>query len=174
MTAETATGISTWDATPPRRPGLGDVNGAAMRFRGEGPFDPRRVPMGNDQNGRALMLLGYAQVVRSGRQTLSFSVFHNDGGHATIAGATPGSTAPTINLMRTPGGAGSGDLFLWWAANAFPPHTVRPRARINSNVPGCICADWYTDIGSGHSGIRVVTQAPGGAPTDMTFTVDIE
>ena len=172
MTGETATGISAWDAQPPYRPGLGDVNGAQVRFRSEAPFDPRYVPMAGEENGRAITGIGFAQAIENARVKIVYV-----GGtptvavQATIAGATPGTTAPAFSVERYPGGAGSGDLFVSWPANAFPPATVRPRAGVNGSTPGLAAINWATVAGV--AGLRVVTQIHGATPTDLPVTIEV-
>jgi hypothetical protein len=171
---ELAPGVCTWDLSPPRRCGTDDFNGAAIVFRAEAPYDPRIVPTANDFNTRPRILSGFAQVLANAKVSVSLP-----GGSPalsavrTIAGVSPGAAPPTLNVERTPGGAANGDIFVWWAPGSFPTPTVAPRARVNGNAAVCICGDWYTDAGSGHSGIRVVAQANGGDATDVPFTVDV-
>lgn len=179
MTAEQSTGLSPWDLSPPRRPTLADYNQASLQ---NDPQDPPALDgtmvTANLLNGQALTQLGMGQIVANAKLSVIFvaaaPVLETG---VTIAGVSPGVASPVaagnINVLRTPGGAGSGDVFLWWPASTFPAATVGPTAGLNGATPGNIAADLYTDVGTGHSGIRVVTLSVGGAATDMAFTVDV-
>ncbi len=176
--AEQSTGLSPWDLSPPRRPILADYNGAALQ---NDPNDPPALDgsmlTANSLNGQALTQLGMGQVIANAKFTVAFS-----GGApvldtgVTVAGASPGAMSPiaagNVTVERTPGGAASGDVFLWWPASTFPAATVSPIASVNGATPGLVAGDWYTD-GSGHNGVRVVTQNAAGVATDLPFTVDV-
>lgn len=169
---ETATGICTWDAVPPYRMGLADVNAAALRFRGLAPWDPRYVPQAGALNGQARTAVGFASTLANAKVSIAFRAGAPVvSAQATIAGHAAGASAPAFTVARMTGGAVSGDLFVSWPAGAFPTATVRPRARINGFVPGCICADWATVASV--AGVRVVTVTHASVATDFPFTLEI-
>jgi len=175
--AEQATGVSPWDLPAPRRPVIADFNGASLQDDPADPPDWTEMPTSKNFNGQALTLLGMGQVIENAKLSVVFSGGQPvlDSG-VTTAGVSHGTQSPVIDgditVLRTVGGAGSGDVFIWWPAGTFPAPTVHPNAGINGATPGCTSADWYTD-GSGHSGIRVVTQNASGVATDLPFTTDV-
>ncbi len=169
---ETATGICTWDASPPYRPGLADVNGAQVRFRAEAPVDPRYMPMAGEENGRAQTEIGFAQVLCNAKVKITYvGGSPTVAAQRTIAGNGPGGAPPVFSVERYPGGSGSGDLFVSWPAGAFPPPTTRPRVGINGQTPGSACADWTTVASV--AGIRVRTNTPGPTATDLPVTIEV-
>jgi hypothetical protein len=176
---EPSTGLNPWDLPVPRRPILADFNGASMQDDANDPPDWTSMPTSKLFNGEALTIDGMGQVIENAKLSIVFSggvPVLNTG--VTVAGTSPGATSPVLagllTVQRTPGGNVAGDVFVWWPANVFPAPGVSPGAGINGFVPGMIASDWYTDAGSGHSGIRVVTKNTAGVLTDLPFTVSVE
>ena len=78
-----------------------------------------------------------------------------------------------IVVMRTPGGAGAGDVFIYWDPGALPPPVSRPKAFLNGNTPAFAPAvDRYTDSNL-NSGVRVVTKNAAGTAADLPVTIDV-
>lgn len=183
---ETSTGISTWDAqnnlgaAAAYRPGLPDVNNAELQNRGKTPPNAPTFPTANQLNGTMLLVLALGKVVANAKLSIKYT-----GGNPVIdygtaaAGVSPGSVNPVtaagvLNVTRTPGGAGAGDVFIWWANGVFPAPASRPSAALNGATPGMApAADWYTDSGSGHTGVRIVTKDAANTAADLPFTVEV-
>lgn len=174
---EQCQGISPWDASPARRPGPLDFNGFGLKNRADAPPDPTRFPTANLLNGEGYMAQGIGAVIPNAVISVKFQ-----GGApvidygATVAGVSNGTLAPIpnagITIERTPGGAGAGDVFLYWAAGTFPPPAYHPTAGLNGIVPGMSPAcDWYST--GGNSGVRIVTQDHTGTAADLPFTVTL-
>lgn len=172
---EQCQGISPWDASPARRPGPPDFNGIALKNRADAPPNAAQFPTANLLNGEAYMEQGISAVVPNAVISVKFQ-----GGApvidygSTIAGVSNGNLPPIpnseITIERTPGGAVSGDVFLYWAAGTFPPPAYRPTAALNGTTPGLSPAcDWYST--GGNSGVRIVTQDHTATATDLPFTV---
>jgi hypothetical protein len=78
-----------------------------------------------------------------------------------------------IVVMRTPSGAGAGDVFVYWATGALPPPVCRPKAFLNGATPAFAPAvDRFTDSNL-NSGVRVVTKNAAGTATDLPVTIDV-
>lgn len=175
-TSEQAIGISPWDLPTPRRPGIGDYNGAALEDDAEDVPDPETMPTADLMNGTAITELAIGQVVPHAVLSITFP-----GGSPAInigtcaAGATPGSTSPigssSFSVARTSGGAGSGDVTISWAASVLPVAAAAPMATLNGTTPGLICADVTTV--AGNAGVRIVTKNGSNVATDLPFTVAI-
>ena len=177
---EPSAGISTWDASPvPYRPGLPDFNGAALTNRADAPPNPATFPTANLLNGTALMEVGIGQVVPNAVLSVTFV-----GGNPTInagvaiAGFSPGATSPITNgaltIERTPSGSYNGDVFIYWPANTFPAPVRRPMASLNGTTAALApAADWYTDVGTGNSGVRIVCRSYSNSVADLPFSVSI-
>lgn len=181
---ETATGISTWDAqnalgaAAAYRPGPPDVNNAELQNRGATPPNAPYFPTANQLNGTMLLVLALGKVAPNALLSIKYV-----GGNPAIdygsaaAGVSPGALNPltaagVLNVERTPGGAAAGDVFIWWANGVFPAPVARPSAALNGSTPAMApAADWYTDAGSGNSGVRIVTTDHTNAAADLPFTV---
>lgn len=165
---EQSQGISTWDAVVPYRPGLPDFNGAALQNRANAPPTPATMPTANLLNGEALMIMAMGQVIPNAR----FSIIYQAGSPklasgVTLAGVSPGTQSPilagNIVVVRMPGGAASGDVYISWPANTFPPATTSPMATINGTAPGGFAADWATPA--------ITTWSSGETVTTSTYNV---
>ena len=172
---EQSKGISTWDASPPYKPGLPDFNGAALVNNGLAPPNPATFPTANLLNTFSLLLASLCAMAQNARVSVVYSggLPVLDSGVAA-AGVSPGATNPIpgLTIIRTVGGAANGDVFVYWAAGTFPPAGTRPTVCMNGAAPGFICADWYTD-GSGNTGVRIVAKNTSGTATDLPFTVEV-
>jgi hypothetical protein len=183
---ETSTGISTWDATSggipaAYRPGLPDVNSAQLANRSQAPPNAPTFPTANQLNGTFLLVCAIGAVIPNATISVKYT-----GGNPVIdygtacGGLSPGATSPVVSgavgVVRTPGGAGSGDVLLYWAQGVFPPPASRPKGlTINGTTPGIGCADWttYTPASITYSAVRVVTVNASDVATDMPFTIDV-
>lgn len=154
-TPQQATGISTWDAQPPYRPGTPDLNGAALTDRADAMPNPGTMPTAALINGIGLCELSIGQVVPNAVLSVKYvsSAPVLDSGTAA-AGVSNGNPNPiaagAITIIRTPGGAGSGDvLVLFPTAPApttlFPSPVTRPWCTLNGATPAMApAADRYT------------------------------
>lgn len=158
--------------TAPYRPGLPDFNSLSLQDDQEYPPDPS-MPTANLMNSTAATCIVLGRMCQNVTLSVTYSG-GNPGFDSFTASPTAVATntaATTFTMVRTPGGAGSGDIFVYWAANTLPAALTRPMAHINGAVPGLIACDNFTN--GGHSGVRIVTQNQAGAATDLPFTVEV-
>jgi hypothetical protein len=107
------------DMVPPRRPGIDDVGGGAKIEDTEGAADPQLDPTAADFNQMAKQLVAIRKVTPAFLVEILFPA-----GAPSINNfvCTSGSV---ISSALTLTDNGNGDTSITWAANTFPPQTVR-------------------------------------------------
>lgn len=161
-----APGQSTFDLTPPRRPGDDDLNGHSLEDDGEEPPGDPTLPSADLFNTESGLAVSYGAVVPNlivavnGGATPSFGLFTS-----TVRTVRENTAATTLTLTR----ASAGDVSITWAANTFPPPLAAPEAKItavlgaHSYSIGCVAIT---------NGVRVTTTVDG-VLTDVSFTVTL-
>jgi hypothetical protein len=107
------------DMVPPRRPGIDDVGGGQKIEDPEGAADPQLDPTAADFNQTAKQLVALRKVTPAFVVEVLFP-----GGVPTINNFVCTSGVLLASAV-TPNDLGNGNTSLTWAANTFPPATVR-------------------------------------------------
>ena len=151
---------STLDLTPPRRPGVTDLQVAPIQDDMDYPPAAGMPCAGEFNNGDAL-IAALGKTI----SLLEISVTYSAGspGLEMFSSASNVPVTATFTIARHAGGAASGDIDITWPAGTFPSAVSEPKASINGTTPGLICVSRITN------GIRVITQNSAGAATDLPF-----
>lgn len=150
---------STFDMSPPQRPGKEHFNDISKEDDTNEPPDPNTQPNAAEWNTIEFTLLSVGRVV----PTVVISIVGGDPPSLASFTAAPKATVTgSFNITRT----GAGNVLIEWPANMFPPSVARPVASLNAG-PGMIHAVMEGD------GVRVHTYNSAGAATDLSFTVEV-
>lgn len=157
--------VSTWNLTPPRRPGINDVGGGAKTQSAAYPPDPATKPTADDVNQWQFQLVAIAGMIPCATITVA-----NSGSPAMTDVASPidavaGHTTSGDVLTVTDNGVG--DTSITWAANTFPPPIGKPKAYVTGATTAEIAVDAITN------GVRIRTKDNTGAAVDVPFVVDV-
>lgn len=153
-------GASTFDLVPPRRPVVGDFNGAAKIDDAQYPPDAQTMPSAAELNTSAKLHVAAGAVL----PLLVLSIL--GGASPTVFGcisAVAAVTPATLTVIRN----GAGDVSVTWPANTFPPSSVYPTVSRNAGAAG------DEDIVPITNGVRVRTWNTSGVATDASFTVTL-
>lgn len=160
----------TFDLTPPARPSLADLGGAAKRDDARFPPDPTSMPTAQNWNffareleaiGKFLPFLKVVIDLNSGTPTLTYVASARSSIDLTFLQAIVG--------LLVDNGPGDTTFDYTSIANIFPPPTFPPEVALigatGARYPG-VSQPTSTSI-------RVVTQDGGGAAVDYSFTLMI-
>lgn len=150
---------STFDATPPFRPGTADFNGCAKIDDAEFPPDAATMPSAIEYNKLCDLVIALGKVVSAG--VISVGVAAGVYSVASFSAAGNGPVIGTFTVTKN----GTGDVSITWPVNTFPPAVCAPEASLNHTVPAMITSYAITN------GARVVMYNAAGAAADMPFTV---
>ncbi len=153
-----APNASTFDLTPPTRPGTQTFNGLAKEDDSEDPPNPQTMPNAAEWNTMGWLLLALGRV-------MPVAIVSVTGATATVSafGAAPKNVVTGSFSMAHPA---TGVIEMTWAANTFPPAIAQPTASLNSG-PGMIWIEPMTN------GVRIHTYDAAGAAADLNFTATI-
>ena len=162
-----------YDLQPaPRRPGTDDVGGFAKQDTTQ-PADPVTGLRASDWNQIAQLITKACKMT----PLLIVCVRYSGGNPVIDSIACPsgnvaiGAGAYQVNIARTGGGAGSGDVTITWTAGALPSlGTSQPWWCVLNDLLGSNRAPSAQAVANG---VRVVTTNGAGAATDIAFTVAI-
>ena len=155
----------TFDLTPPRRPSLDDLGGAAKQDDADYPPNPVTMMTAVNWNFFARFFEGIGKVVPFCTIHVAFSA----GAPYIVSLQSMRSSLVSGNLVLTDNGAG--DTTISWAgiATSFPPANRPPRADIVGDgsflVPTCDTTTANT--------VRVRTRNSAGTLVDQAFVVEI-
>ncbi len=150
----------TFDISPPRRPALDDVGGAALVDNATEPPIPPEMPYADQLNQWALQIQRFGGIV----PVALFSVRFATGTPVLDSfGCLP--TAPMTGSF-TITDEGPGTTTITWAAGTFPSAIVKPMVTVTEDIAALTpCALLVTN------GVQVKTRNASSVATDMCFTV---
>jgi hypothetical protein len=160
----------TFDLTPPRRPSLADLGGAAKQDDAQ--FPPNPLTMATAQNWNA-----FARSIEAWGKVVPFLVVTVDmlSGTPTLVGVQSVRSTFTLSYLQGIVGLlvdnGPGDTTFDYTsiANQFPPPTRAPQVDLSGSTPVRYPAVYQPTLTS----IRIETESAGGAATDISFTLTI-
>lgn len=153
-----APNASTFDLTPPTRPGTNDFNGIAKIDDANDPPDVQTMPNAAEWNTMAWLLLSIGRLM----PVAALSATGATGAITAFAAAAKELTSSDITVAHP----ATGICEYTWTANTFPAAALKPTASLNTG-PGMIYAESITN------GVRVKTYNAAGAAADLDFTVSI-
>lgn len=149
----------TYDQTPPHRPGVDDVGGAA-KVNARQPADPVRAPVAEDFNQMSKQIVEIAGVLPVAILTVLNS------GAVSIESITGMGSAAKNPSTYTPTRLGVGHVTVTWPASTFPPRIARHTADI-ADTQGQIAV--VTNV----NGAEIFTTDSGGGAADHNFVLYI-
>lgn len=152
----------TFDLTPPRRPGIGDVGGGQKTDDlTYGAIDPITMPSAEEDNQKQFLLVAYGKVVANAKVTVHFS-----GGTPSVAQAS-GCGSAVVPGLFTVTDNGTGDTSVTWPAGSFPAAIADHEAHVTGATVGQIACETISN------GARIRTTGTTGTAADLAFVVEI-
>lgn len=159
---------STYDQSPAQRPTVDSFNGCVKEDDQEYPPDPSTMPNAAEANTTSLTIVSLGAMGAVGKISVTYTII----GPQIASSQFPNiATAFTPTIIRTPGGAASGDVTISWPAGAVPPSTTAPAVSLNGTALALTLSPVASLVANG---VRVVTglNVSGTATaTDLPFTV---
>jgi hypothetical protein len=153
---------STFDQSPPRRPGIDDVGGGQKQNDPNlPPPDPELDPCADDFNQLSQQAVAAGKVLAVARLSIDQS-----GGDYTLVGISCASSTPTTTDFEVTKN-GVGDVTITWPDGTFPTAIARPRAHIIGSTP---LAHATQPLAHG-ARVRMIDMA--GTPAESGFDLDI-
>lgn len=153
-----APNASTFDLTPPYRPGTDTFNGIAKIDDAQFLPDPQTQPNAAEWNTMQWLIVALCRVS-------PVAVFTIAGASATIIGYVGAPKGPTVSTFAI-AHPSAGVFEITWPVNTFPTSPTEANAGLNSG-PAMIWTEPMTN------GIRIHTYSPSASAADFDFTVSV-
>lgn len=148
---------STFDLTPPRRPGKTDFNDIQKQDDAKYPPNIRTQPNAAEWNTMEWLLIALGRVMPVCLISVAagaITQFSSAGSNVSLATFTPTLVSPGV-------------VEITWPADTFPPAIANPVASLNASVAGMITTEAITN------GVRIRTFNSSGVATTLSFTVHV-
>ncbi len=150
----------TFDISPPRRPALDDVGGAALIDNALRPPRGSTMPTAAQLNQWALQIQRFGGIVPVALLSVRFTA-----GVPSLDSFACLPTAP-ITATFTVTDTATGNTTITWPANTFPSALVKPMVTITEDIAALAPIALLVT-----NGVQVKTRNAASALTDMAFTV---
>lgn len=161
-----ATNLLTYDDTPPVRPALEDLGGAAKENDPNFPPIPGVMPMAEEDNQKTQQIAAFAKVVPLAILTVTFAA--GTPSIANVKALGTNVTAASFTVVDN----GDGDTTIWWASGTvLPPTAGAPIVSQADDTEIDRIRAFYTTV-SGSPAVRVKTKL-GATGADANFVVEI-
>lgn len=155
---------NTFELATPRRPGIGDFNGA-VKENAPDPPDPKTMPSAEEYNTLCRLAVAFGAVLPHTLITVRF----NAAGLAIVDRFTSANGNVTLSTFTLAHPA-AGDTSIRWPANAFPTPAVGPMVTANDDVD--VDRMRAIPLVGPNPGVRVRTLL-GTVGIDVSFTVAV-